>query len=62
MYMPEPTSSMAVDFYIHNMTWEEVSKKYGYKNKKAACSIVKSKMKRIKNSTYLKNKYIELFI
>lgn len=61
-YMPEPASSMAVDFYIHNMKWEEVAKKYDYKNKKAACSIVKSKMKRIKNSTYLKNKYIELFI
>ena len=61
-YMPEPASSMAADFYIHNMNWEEVARKYCYRNKLAACSMVWSKMKIITKNTYLKNKFIELFI
>lgn len=61
-YIPEPEASAAADFYIHNMNWEEVAKKYSYRNKIAACSLVRSKMKRISENTYLKNKYKELFI
>lgn len=61
-YLPEKTAGMAVDFYINNMDWEQVTKKHGCKDRLSACATVQQSLHRIGKNNYLKNKYIELFI
>lgn len=61
-YLKEKPAKMAYDHYVNNMEWQELAEKYGYADRKAACAILGQNMKRISESKYLKNKYIDLFI
>lgn len=61
-YLPDKTAGMAFDYYVNNMDWEQITKKHGYKDRLSACANVQQNLKRIGKSSYLKNKYIELFI
>ena len=53
---------MAIDHYINGLDWEEVAKKYGYADRKAACAILQQNFKRLSENNYLKNKFIDMFI
>lgn len=61
-YLKEKPAKMAIDHYINNMEWEEIAKKYGYVDRKAACAILQQNFKRLSESEYLKNKFIDMFI
>lgn len=60
-HMNEKYASMAIDYYFNNMNWQEVSEKYGYSNRKAACAVVQKELKKIGSNKHLRNKCYNLF-
>lgn len=61
-YLKPKPAEMAIDHYINGLDWEEVSKKYGYADRKAACAILQQNFKRLSESEYMRNKFIDMFI
>lgn len=61
-YLKKKAADMAVDHYINKIGWEELAEKYGYADRKAACAIMQQNFKRLSESDYMRNKFIDLFI
>lgn len=61
-YLPEKKYQMAIDYYYNGMDWEEIAKKYGYVNRKAACAVFRETLaEKITNNDYLRKKAFEMF-
>jgi RNA polymerase sporulation-specific sigma factor len=60
-YLEEKMVNIIIDYYYNNLTWEEVSKKYGYVDRKSVCAVVQQKLRSLTKNEYTSKKIREYF-